>query len=260
MIRNLWTAVEDDLILNVYPTMRAVEFKTTLMPNRTLGAIQQRAHNLSAQKHKPAYYCPDKLWTESELQGIRDNYATMPTRKVRDTFCPDRTIGAVMRKAKLLGLRQLREFHDTRGQTESTEDMFQYCSDIDKAYIAGIFDGEGSIGFYAKATIVTITNCEPRLIDFLVKKFGHIHYCGQDRSPTYGNYRCFRWTINGHRRAQNFVRGILPYLIVKREQAELLLGPYPETVAERKDLAQKIKLAKTSGLTKVNPPYDPTQT
>jgi hypothetical protein len=252
MIRNLWTAVEDDLILNVYPTMRAVEFKTTLMPNRTLGAIQQRAHNLSAQKHKPAYYCPDKLWTESELQGIRDNYATMPTRKVRDTFCPDRTIGAVMRKAKLLGLHQLREFHDTRGQTESTAEMFQHCSDVNRAYVAGVFDGEGSIGFYAKATMLSITNCDPALMTFLTGKFGHLHHSGQSRAPTYGNYRCYHWSINGHRRVQNFLRGILPYLIVKREQAELLLGPYPETAEQREQLIAKVRDAKTSALTRLS--------
>ncbi|MGC2234251.1 MAG: hypothetical protein WBA09_22310 [Candidatus Acidiferrum sp.] len=66
---------------------------------------------------------------------------------------------------------------------------------------------------------------------------------------------CYHWDVQGNQRVRHFLAGILPYLIVKREQAELLLGPYPETVEQRQELMLKMRTAKTSRLTKID--YEP---
>ena len=258
--RRAWTADEDLAIQTLYPGMKAEDFVRLHLPDRTVGAVHQRAHRIGAPRHKAAYYSPEKLWTAKELQHLRDHYETMPAREIRRQFLPHRSMGTIWKRAEILGLHQPNGNHRTHGEAESTDDIFRFCSEPDKAYIAGIIDGEGCLGYYWKRigtsrvhrSTVTITNCDNSLMDWLRTKFGHIRAIFQTKKETGRmTYVCYHWDITGNQRVRNFLRGILPYLIVKREQAELLLGPYPETVEQRAELALKMRLAKTSGLTKI---------
>jgi hypothetical protein len=247
--------------------MKPREFLAKYAEGHSLGSLMTQAHKLGAKNHKPAYYNPEKLWTVQETCDLRKNYATMPTAKLRKTLLPNRSLGAIYRRAKVLGLRQPNANHRTRGEAETTECIFQHCTEIDKAYLAGIIDGEGSLGYYWKRTklhrqhrtMVTITNCDNNLMAWIKAKFGHVQSAFQSRKKGRSmRHVCHNWEVWGNQRIRHFLVGILPYLIVKREQAELLLGLYPETVAERKALARKIKNAKTSGFTK-NSLYEPIQ-
>ena len=99
----------------------------------------------------------------------------------------------------------------------------------DLAYLAGIIDGEGCIDIpkQSKSTVrvprtirIVITNTSPILIDWLVHKFD-----GKAYERKKGNYKHRCWSVYWHcRKAEALLVEVLPYLKIKREQAELALS------------------------------------
>ena len=99
----------------------------------------------------------------------------------------------------------------------------------DLAYIAGIVDGEGYIGISADhrkrnpdrpcwRLRVTVTNTNEWLVQYL--KFavgGGIIRLKNDRPRP-----CYQWELT-HSKASEFLQLILPYLRLKRPQAELAI-------------------------------------
>ena len=102
------------------------------------------------------------------------------------------------------------------------------------AYAAGVIDGKGSISIshsYTKSKghsyreyrlCVNVTNTNELLVHWFQFQFG----------GTTGKYKrlhlvpnakdCYKWTI-GSKAARNFLELIIPYLIIKRPQAELAM-------------------------------------
>jgi hypothetical protein len=97
------------------------------------------------------------------------------------------------------------------------------------AYIAGLFDGEGSIvigcspGRTKQANPsywlqVSITNTDRELIDWLHSTLGG-HIADGSHNPSRGKQRpCWAWRATS-RQAQSFLQKILPYLRTKKSQA-----------------------------------------
>ena len=97
----------------------------------------------------------------------------------------------------------------------------------DLAYIAGIVDGEGYIGITADhhkrgrrsyRLRVTVTNTEIWLINHL--KFAVGGGLVILKNPSVHRQQCWQWQI-GDRKAGEFLKLILPYLHLKKPQAEL---------------------------------------
>jgi hypothetical protein len=97
------------------------------------------------------------------------------------------------------------------------------------AYLAGFFDGEGSIGVYAYARrnngggafgslAISASQVDRHPLDTLVQRFG-----GSLRLNRKSRTRpVWQWKLNGPA-ASNALRHMLPFLIVKRQQAELAI-------------------------------------
>ena len=94
------------------------------------------------------------------------------------------------------------------------------------AYIAGFIDGEGSIGIVSvakhKRYVVQIAacNCNRAPIDLLRSLYG-----GKVRKRTWNNKRwkpSYEWKLTA-KKAVNAINAILPFLMIKREQAEIVL-------------------------------------
>jgi len=110
--------------------------------------------------------------------------------------------------------------------------MFDNISEIDWARAAAYMDGEGSIlivrrgkkrydagkGFYLD---VRMTNTDPRLIHWFKERFDGSVIHELRRSKKHRD--CYRWHITCQAAAR-FIEGVLPYLIIKREQAEVALA------------------------------------
>lgn len=96
-------------------------------------------------------------------------------------------------------------------------------------YIAGFFDGEGSIGIYSNSgrkesvgwnlRTQLVQNVSPEseaILDELVQRYGgNVTYRDRGR-------RCANWQCGGQN-ALHFLSEILPHLVLKREQAEFAI-------------------------------------
>ena len=101
---------------------------------------------------------------------------------------------------------------------------------MELAYIAGLFDGEGCV-LISKTMIegykyvryfmyVSITNQDKRPLEEIKKIFGGIVYFikGNPNKKTWGC--AYRWQVaNG--KAMRFLKVIIPWLIIKKKEAEL---------------------------------------
>ncbi len=127
-----------------------------------------------------------------------------------------------------------------------------------KAYIAGLIDGEGSICITRKGLLnrvqylamISIQMCDREGIDFVASRYGGKVYLyqppGENRQVTYS------WKLSKNPVVKQLLYDILPYLMIKRTQAILLLEyvnkfshgvgnhPYSEKETIERDLYRKI--------------------
>ena len=106
-------------------------------------------------------------------------------------------------------------------------------SDIEAAYLAGIIDGEGSVYIakhkeysgrglpYSYSTRVSVGNTDERLINWIQKtvKTGNIHFVQETRN----NWKDHWHWLLADKNITPFLEQILPFLIIKKEQALILL-------------------------------------
>lgn len=122
--------------------------------------------------------------------------------------------------------------------------------DLDTAYLAGFFDGEGCVSctIYGSLSVSVgqHANSSAVLLRFQRRFGGNIAY-KQTRNMAY-------WNISGSSAAR-FLEAVLPFLVVKRKQSELAIkfqslyvGKYDQANRELKDtLGAMISLLKKQG-------------
>jgi hypothetical protein len=101
-------------------------------------------------------------------------------------------------------------------------------SETELAYFAGLLDGEGCFGFgnFGKHTFVcrlSMGNTNLRLLSWVKDRFGGTIFPERRSGP--GSHRwkpVFRW-VAAAADLEQIIPAILPYLVGKREQAELVL-------------------------------------
>ena len=100
-------------------------------------------------------------------------------------------------------------------------------SPVERAYIAGYFDGEGSVGLYPKksgfALKVTIAQRKPEVLLWLHSLFGgaFVTVLRPERGNTYYELR-----LESRELVLPLLRIIAPYVKEKREQVDLVLAHY----------------------------------
>jgi len=96
-------------------------------------------------------------------------------------------------------------------------------------YLAGILDGEGCLSITAgqKATCINynstlqVQNTSKQLIDWLQTKFGGSVYLS--KKETEKTKEAYMWRVLKKKEIEVLLLATLPYLVVKREQAKILL-------------------------------------
>jgi hypothetical protein len=98
---------------------------------------------------------------------------------------------------------------------------------LDRAYLAGIIDGEGCITAVILSRrsevqpVVSITNTDLRLMEWVSSRWpGWLEPMG--RRTSIGRRECYRF-ITRSADLVTMLTDVLPYLILKREQADLVL-------------------------------------
>jgi len=157
-------------------------------------------------------------WTDAEVQFTRENWKILPKAEIASRL--GKTLYAVTTYAYRHGWSQ-----------HAPASTYQHLTEAEKAYIAGIVDGEGHIEIGigrgrtskpARYTVsVVISNTDYGLLDWLQRRLPgsyineRVH--GKNRKPHWKP----AWTLRLHRRGSvlSLLTELLPYLIVKRTRA-----------------------------------------
>lgn len=131
------------------------------------------------------------------------------------------------------------------------------------SYLAGLFDGEGCIHIenymhksptvpypYKQYNLVlSIVNIDIRLMKYLIATFGGVYYTDKRSNPNWASR--MMWRPKGRQNKEEMILGILPYLIVKREQAEVALEyirmDKKSNPTKREELALRCQALKSLG-------------
>src|SRR5215831_13337245 len=103
-----------------------------------------------------------------------------------------------------------------------------HATEADLAYTAGLVDGEGHVGLFKWGSsflpILVVTNTDERLPNWLQAHFGgELQYHDRRRSEIHKPR--INWRLNG-KRATSVLKLVLPYLVLKGEQARLAISYY----------------------------------
>ena len=92
---------------------------------------------------------------------------------------------------------------------------------LDRAYVAGLFDGEGCLSWYRGSPRVTITSCYPHHLKWIKASLGYGSVVVHEKSknPARQSYRFQAWGSN----ALRFIAAIRPHLKEKAYQADILM-------------------------------------
>jgi hypothetical protein len=165
-----------------------------------------------------------KFWTNNEIDLLEQKYENTPSREMGILL--GRSWRSVSHKAEKLGLkRNIQRNHPNIN-------FFNYLLPIQRAYIAGILDGEGSITLWKNPkknnkpnVLIRIINTDKNLLHYLLKviKVGSVYKVKTSPNAFKSNLQVYQWAVNGTYTAKNFLNILMPYLIIKRSKAEKAL-------------------------------------
>jgi hypothetical protein len=103
-------------------------------------------------------------------------------------------------------------------------------SDTDLAYLAGMLDGEGTLGVYGRyqksrkeyIVVCVVANTDTRVLDWLVATFGG-NYSKRKRSSARWK-TCYAWSLSDRHKLAELLPAVMPYMKLKVEQAKLVLA------------------------------------
>lgn len=106
----------------------------------------------------------------------------------------------------------------------------RFLGAVELAYLAGIIDGEGTIGLHERQGIgekkrwcirFIVTNTDFRLIQWLIDNFGGNFY---KKTPKVAKWKVsYVWTIYDTKKCYDLIKKIKPYLVLKNEQADVVI-------------------------------------
>lgn len=153
-------------------------------------------------------------WTDSEIQIILVNVQTHTHEQLAEML-PGRSIKSIKSKCARLGV--------FRGSWHIPKDVQNplVLTEVEKAYFAGHFDGEGTIGMRSNGKsfklAIAVTNGYKPVLEKYQACFGGSVY--QSRNGT--NKTLWFWRLTGYYACLNFMDCVLPFVMEKREQLQV---------------------------------------
>lgn len=133
-------------------------------------------------------------------------------------------------------------------------ERFMSLTETEKAYLAGLFDGEGGVGVYETkieglvskyVCNVGISNTKECIMEWLVSKLGGSITTSKGKKINHNTSYLWRLTTRDDMRL--FIRAILPYSIIKKNELELMyafLRAPANDYKLRAELISALKLSK----------------
>lgn len=212
-----WTENDNKKLKGLYPdpSMSVQEIAKQL--GRTTNSIKGQAFNLGLRRPYRG------TWTETEKQKLRELYATMRYYKEISKHFPGRTKYAIMQRVKILGLKR-----NSIGKQSPLAIRSEQA-----AYMAGLIDGEGTVSLrtitrsarkkgFSIASYVAVYNCNTKVVKWIheTTRLGHVRKRCQN---SFTRRPVWEWVIRDLVGSACLLRTVLPYLIIKRQQAMLVL-------------------------------------
>ncbi len=209
-----WNKAEVDILQNLYSKLPIQEIAVKL--GRSIGSVYAKASRLGitrevGHKHR---------WTKAEVDLLEELYPKTRAEDIAKRLgC---SIHSVHYKASRLGIKPIKSYHNLRNW--SAVNPYFELTEAERAYIAGIIDGEGCIrhfiekGRHILVSRIIVANTSFELIDYLHKRLGGNYWERRHKNPNYK--RCWLWELNSNVRVQCLLDVLFPYFIVKRQKAE----------------------------------------
>ena len=189
-------------------------------------------------------------WTAAEDTLLREHYPTASNTDLQALF-PARPLAGIRQRAHQIDVRKNLDARE--GGMPYSGSVIGHLSETEKGYLAGIIDGEGCImlarhlGKHDKHVYhlyLSIANTSMALHRWLEERLPGAGYVKQHQqakldarpgaNPEHWKSR-YDWIVSGNRVVSVLLREIAPYLVIKREQAELLAGGYVHLSADERE-------------------------
>jgi hypothetical protein len=174
-----------------------------------------------------------QYYSQFEDEAIRKFYPTETPEKLLELL-PGRTWRGIQVRASKLGVKRTPDAKYNGFPFEGS--AIGHLSESEKGYLAGIIDGEGTImfcrrkngkkGYYVYAVQVSIANSSPSLKEWLCSKFPDRCYVQKKSTSHLGTREMYTWSLSGSRQVIQFLKEIAPYLVIKKQMAQILSNGY----------------------------------
>ena len=261
-MRKRWSEEELVLFRQNYPYMDKKEL-LKLFPERSSDSISHKANRLNLTKEI-------RWWSEEELETLKSCYSNLSKEELFRVL-PKKDWTSIRHKAEELGLKlDYKRWYKRNWKIFENTNLV--LSDVDKGYLAGIIDGEGTVSIVRAinksnkevhtyyAPIIYITNTDPKLMSRVreIVKVGHFH-SEKQRNPNHKTKLVY--SVASIRGVKMILEQIINVLTTKKRNAERVLEfiRIKETKTERVITPREIvlyklckKLAKAETFNKTN--------
>jgi DNA-binding CsgD family transcriptional regulator len=188
---------------------------------RSVHSVRIKARQLGIRKQTR------KLWTKEEEERLKELLKRYSLSEIARIL--DRTRSSVASKVWELGLAP-EHYNGIRNTTNINTNIPEWL----KGYVAGMIDGDGIISI-VKTTrndrkephwkpLVAITNTNREALEFIAKEVGAFRFHNKRGTIGKNSKRpVYRIIIVRHKDVLVLLEMLLPYLMIKRRQAELVI-------------------------------------
>jgi hypothetical protein len=188
---------------------------------RTIHSVRLKARSLNIRRI--AY----KKWSEEETQLLKVLLKTKSLSELSKIF--KRSKGAIASKVHSLGLAT-DHYNELHNSTNINTNLPEWL----KGYIAGLVDGEGTVSIVKTnrrdrkneqyKPLIKISNTCRKALDVIIERVGGFRYHSEKGRLSHNSrIPIYDILIEKHKDVEVFLKTILPYLLIKRKHAELVL-------------------------------------
>jgi hypothetical protein len=174
-------------------------------------------------------------WLPEETKALVEHWG-IQNKAILLSLLPKRNWNAIKLHAKKLGLKLSTPWDTYYGKVFEKTKVVIKLTETERSYLAGLIDGEGSISFsqstakgraFLCVPKLMISNTSEELCKWLSEKLSVVplRQSRQKLNPKWRTVYVHR--IVGYSMAP-ILEAILPYLVIKRKQAELMLAYFKE--------------------------------